>query len=437
MFGTFRSPKAVYFGAGQRALLARIVAGFGQRTLICTDERLASDPVFGALVESVTRAGVAVTVFSRTLPDVPTSCVEDAASVARQIKPDSIVAIGGGSCLDLGKMAALIHTHGGRPQDYYGEFKVPGPVLPIIALPTTAGTGSEVTPVAVLSDPDKVLKVGVSDPHLIPSVAICDPELTLSCPASLTAATGADALTHAIESFTAIRRSEEAGLPLERVFVGKNAISDHHALEAVRLISGALAGVVGDGTRLDLREQMMYGAMLAGQAFANAGNAAAHALQYPIGALTHTAHGIGVAALMPYVMAFNLPARAAEFAAIAEAMGVEPDDSQDALALAAIDAVAALYGEIGIPATLAELGFPEDRIEWAAEQAMTAARLVHNNPVALELADMKTILTAAYHGDRTSLTDGRANGRGPVHSVARLQTETARGRIPSVEIQSS
>lgn len=404
MFGTFRSPNAVYFGAGQRAMLGRVVASFGSRTLICTDERLAGDPVFRAMVEDIEAAGVHVSVFGRTIADLPLACIDDAVAGARAARPDSIVAIGGGSCLDLAKTTALVHTHGGRPQDYYGEFKVPGAVIPVIAVPTTSGTGSEVTPVAVLSDPDRTLKVGISDPRLIPAVAICDPELTLSCPPSLTAVAGADALTHGIESFTAIRRDEGADLPLERVFVGKNIISDHHALEAIRLISGALEGAVADGSRLDLRARLMYGAMLAGHAFANAGNAAAHALQYPVGALTHTAHGIGVAALMPYVMRYNLPACRDDYARIAMAMGVPLQGDAATMAEAGIDAVATLFAAVGIPRTLAELGFEEERIGWAAEQAMTAARLVHNNPVPLGVEDMKAILRAAHHGDPSLLS---------------------------------
>jgi alcohol dehydrogenase len=219
----------------------------------------------------------------------------------------------------------------------------------------------------------------------------------------LTAIAGADALTHGIESFTAIRRAEGASLPLERVFVGKNVISDHHAVEAIRLISSALAGAVADGTRLDLRARLMYGAMLAGQSFANAGNAAAHALQYPVGALTHTPHGTGVAVLMPYVMQYNLRACRADYALVAAAMGLPADGDEAAMAEAAIEAVEALFGRIGIPRTLADLGFEPERIDWAAEQAMTAARLVHNNPVPLALDDMKAILRAAHRGDRAAL----------------------------------
>ena len=134
--------------------------------------------------------------------DTVAVCVEE----ARNFRPDMVIGIGGGSCLDLAKCAALLISHGGKLQDYYGEFKVPGPTLPVIAVPTTAGTGSEVTPVAVISDPDRTLKVGISSPHLIATAAICDPELTMTCPPSLTAIAGADALTHAIEAFTAVRR---------------------------------------------------------------------------------------------------------------------------------------------------------------------------------------------------------------------------------------
>src|SRR5690606_20101181 len=141
------------------------------------------------------------------------------ADAAREFAPDLVIGVGGGSCLDMAKCVALLLTHGGRPDDYYGELKVPGPVLPLIAIPTTAGTGSEVTPVAVLSDSQRSLKVGISSPQLIPTAAICDPELTLTCPPSLTAIAGADALTHAIEAFTATRRAVTSGITQERVFV--------------------------------------------------------------------------------------------------------------------------------------------------------------------------------------------------------------------------
>ena len=151
-----------------------------------------------------------------------------------------MVGMGGGSCLDLAKAVAVLLTHGGEASDYYGELRVPGPVMPVVALPTTAGTGSEVTPVAVLTDPERVSKVGISSPHLIPHTAVCDPELTVGCPPALTASAGADALSHVIEAFTAVRRPVTAELATERVFVGKNELTDTYALLGVRLIAGSL-----------------------------------------------------------------------------------------------------------------------------------------------------------------------------------------------------
>ncbi|MET1025649.1 MAG: iron-containing alcohol dehydrogenase, partial [Dongiaceae bacterium] len=375
----------------------------GRRALVCTDERLATSSDFGRSLDGLRAAGLAVHVYGRVLPDVPRDSAADCAEEARGFAPDLVIGIGGGSCLDMAKCAALILAHGGRVEDYYGEFKVPGPTLPVIAVPTTAGTGSEVTPVAVLSDPDRVMKIGISSPHLIPQAAICDPELTLTCPPGLTAIAGADAMTHAIEAFTTARRQPDADLALQHVFVGKSALTDHFALLAVRLLSRSLKRAVEHGDDLAARADVMMGAMAAGCAFGTAGTAAAHAIQYPIGALTHTAHGLGVAALLPYVMAYNRRACIADFAEIARAMRLDDGGSDEVLADRAIDAVAQLFAAIGIPANLAELGLPADRQGWAAEQAIGIARLIKNNPRPIDLDSMNGLIEAAYAGDRRRL----------------------------------
>src|SRR5690606_33389104 len=164
------------------------------------------DADFHAMMADLESNGLTVRIESGTLPDVPAETTVLVADAVRNFAPDVVIGVGGGSCLDMAKCVALLLAHGGEPQDYYGELKVPGPILPLIAIPTTAGTGSEVTPVAVLSDSKRNLKIGISSPHLIPTAAICDPELTLTCPSGLTAIAGADALTHAIEAFTATRR---------------------------------------------------------------------------------------------------------------------------------------------------------------------------------------------------------------------------------------
>jgi alcohol dehydrogenase len=299
---------------------------------------------------------------------------------------------------------ALLLAHGGHPRDYYGEFKVPAPVVPIVAVPTTAGTGSEVTPVAVLGDPDRVMKVGISSPYLIAHTAICDPELTYTCPPSLTAVSGADALTHAIEAFTAIKRPATPALSNEHVFVGKNSLSDAYALQAIRLISRSLATAVKDGSDEAARVDVMRGALLAGLAFGTAGTAAAHAIQYPVGALTHTAHGAGVAQLMPYVMAFNRSVCPVAMAEIADAMDVAAEgQSEEQLSYAAVTAIARLFESVGIPRTLAALGLTADKIDWTAEQSLTSQRLVKNNPRPLDAAAFKTIIDAAFRGDLSGL----------------------------------
>lgn len=405
MLGVLRGPRQVLFGAGQRHALGEVTASLGSRALVCTDARFGATPEFAELVGLIEAAGVHVTSYAEVEPDVPVHQVLECAELAAGARPDVVVGMGGGSCLDLAKAVAVLLAHGGVPSDYYGELRVPGPVVPVVALPTTAGTGSEVTPVAVLTDPERVSKVGISSPHLIPHTAVCDPELTLGCPPALTASAGADALSHAIESFTAVRRELTTGLASERVFVGKNELTDVYALLGVRLIAGSLQRAWSQPDDVPAREAMMLGATAGGFALGTAGTAAAHAIQYPVGALTHTPHGIGVGLLLPYVMEFNRPTRITELAAVAVAMGAPATGSPEDLADEAIERVAALLAAVGIPATLADLGLPEDRLRWTAEQAAGAERLVANNPRPLDVDALERIVRAAHSGDRASLRD--------------------------------
>lgn len=396
LFGTIRAPRELIFGSGQRDSLGKVAASLGKRALVVTDERLAGDAQFHAMIAQLESAGLAVRVDASTLPDVPVETAVASAEAARDFAPDLVVGVGGGSCLDMAKCVAVLLTHGGTPQDYYGEFLVPGPVMPLIAVPTTAGTGSEATPVAVLSDSDRQLKVGISSPHIIPTVSICDPDLTLTCPPALTAIAGADALTHAIEAFTAIRRAPVPGLAQERVFVGKNATSDHFALSAIGLLWEGLEAACADGSNAQARANVMLGATTAGLAFGVAGTAAAHAIQYPVGALTHTAHGAGVACLMPYVMAWNAPEIGPELEQIAGVIGLRNGAE-------VIPAIAALFGRIGIPATLRDLGLAEDKLDWVSEQSCGIARLIQNNPRPLPPEDMRQLVDAAFHGEMAVL----------------------------------
>ncbi|HEY6632485.1 MAG TPA: iron-containing alcohol dehydrogenase [Rhizobiaceae bacterium] len=400
LFAALRPPKEIVFGKGQSDAIGSIAARHGRRALVCTDARFSGTPAFSRIADRLKAAGVAVHVNDRVEPDVPYESVAVCAQEAQAFAPDVVVGVGGGSCLDMAKCASLILTHGGALRDYYGEFKVPGPILPVIAVPTTAGTGSEATPVAVISDSSRTLKVGISSPHLIPAAAICDPDLTASCPPSLTAIAGADALTHAIEAFTAMRRTADAELPQKHVFVGKSALTDHFALLAIKLLGRSLERAYVDGADEDARADVMMGALAAGCAFGTAGTAAAHAIQYPVGALTHTPHGLGVATMLPYVMTFNRQAALVDMAEIADALGLSTGGlSTDEKAGAAIAEVARLFAAIGITPTLARLGLPEDRLDWTSEQAVGIERLIKNNPRAIDLAAMKRLVRAAYDGD--------------------------------------
>jgi len=397
IFGVMRAPHAIVFGNGQRRALGQIVARIGKRALVCTDSRFAASAPMSAILEDLKAHDVAVKVFDGTQAELPATSIEECVSFCEGFRPDVIVGLGGGSCMDMAKLVSLLLTHGGPMDRFYGEFKVPGPIIPVVAIPTTSGTGSEVTPVAVLADNARDLKVGISSPYLIPHTAICDAELTLSCPPGLTALSGADALTHAIEAFTAICHPRGPELSQQRVFVGKNILSDHHALSAIKAIFTYLPRAVANGDDGEARSMLMYGSVSAGLAFGVAGTAAAHAIQYPVGALTHTAHGLGVATLLPYVMAFNSSATLNQLVEIGEAIGVK-SSLPEQVAAETIRRTRDLCAGIGIPRTLAELGLPEDKLDWVAEQSMLSARLINNNPRKLAVADVKQIVSTAFHG---------------------------------------
>jgi alcohol dehydrogenase class IV len=395
-FGLMRSPRELIFGDGRRAALGDVAAPLGRKALVCTDQRFAASPAMDGIRANLSAKGIDVYVFDGTLAELPSDGIYACVDQCQGFTPDMVIGIGGGSCMDMAKLVALLLTHGGPLDQYYGEFKVPGPVLPVIALPTTAGTGSEVTPVAVLADSARDLKVGISTPWLIPHAAICDPELTHTCPPSLTALSGADALTHAIEAFTAIRHRADPLISHRRVFVGRNLFSDHHALEAIRAIFDWLERAVESPDDARARSMMMYGSVCAGLAFGTAGTAAAHAIQYPVGALTHTPHGLGVATLLPYVMRFNASACEPELARIGHTIGLAGTSGERASA--AIERTQALCARIGIPHTLADLGLRRDQLDWVARQSMLATRLISNNPRPLTLDDVQSLVRHAFEG---------------------------------------
>lgn len=400
--GLLRQPAMVLFGPGQRRQIARVVSEIAQRVLIVTDARMATSAEFGAVVETLVRQGVSVSVYDGTEPDLPRRNVVDIAERFGGDSIQAIVGIGGGSCMDLAKVASVVLTHGGDVRDYYGQFLVPGPGIPVITVPTTGGTGAEVTCISVVFDEDQGMKVGVASPHLEAYAAIIDPELTLTCPPGLTAASGADALSHLIESFTGRAKNPDADQLATTLYAGKNVLADVYARTGLGLLNTSLPAVAADPADLAARSDTLFGAYCAGMAINTAGTAGAHAIQSPIGNLTHTPHGFGISALLPYVMRYNLPARIPEFAEIGRILGVaDPSDSEERQARSAIERIETILETLGAPLDLRTLGLAPQDFDFVAKQAMLATRLTANNPRELTTGSVVAILERGYDGDRS------------------------------------
>jgi alcohol dehydrogenase class IV len=305
-------------------------------------------------------------------------------SLCRDERIDLVLSIGGGSALDTAKLVAYLAKSGDRLDDIYGVGLAKGERLPLLLVPTTAGTGSEVTPIAIVTTPTTEKK-GVVSPRLLPDWAILDPELTLGLPSHVTAATGIDAMVHAIEAYTSRHR--------------KNPMSDQLARQALALLSQNIREVCRNGRNLEARSQMLLGSMLAGMAFANAPVAAVHALAYPIGAIFHVPHGLSNALVLMGVLRFNLPAAETLYAELApivdpQANGLSPGEA----ALRFVDGLAAICRDCKVPASLAEVGVRENDLPRLAEDAMKQTRLLVNNPREVTYADAFAIYGEALDG---------------------------------------
>lgn len=400
--GLLRQPQLVLFGPGQRSQIPFIVSSIAKTLLVTTDARMATSLEFAEIIAAIRGQGVTVLVFSDAEPDLPRHNIVTVSQKYGHEKIDAIMGIGGGSCIDLAKVVSVVLAHEVDVQEFYGEGLVPGPGLPVITVPTTGGTGAEVTSISVVYDPDKGMKVGVASRYLEPYAAVIDPELTLSCPPGLTAATGADALTHLVESFTARAKNPSAEQIDRHLYAGKNVLADIFARNGLALLNTSLERVSRNPNDLDARSDTMLGAYSAGMAINTAGTAAAHAIQSPIGGLTHTAHGFGVGALLPYVMRYNLPVRAYEFAEIARIFGVAKTGTSELdQARQAIRRVEEILMAIGAPINLKELGVEPSQFEFIASQAMLATRLLANNPRELTKEAVIGILERGYNDDRS------------------------------------
>jgi len=396
---TFHCAGQVLFGPGAVRQLGEVAGRLGaRRVLIVTDPILAKNGILDRVREPLAAGGVTVETFSGGEPEPSLRAAEACLAAARPFRPDALLGLGGGSNMDLAKIAATVLAHGGKARDYVGDDRIPGPVSPLICVPTTAGTGSEVSAAAVLTDADNQMKVGVLSNFLRPRVALVDPLLTLSCPPHVTADSGIDALTHAIEAYTAVDNAAFPLPPGERtVYQGKHPLGDALAEKAIALIGAHLRRAVADANDLEAREGMALGALLAGLAFSNVGVAAVHALEYPVGGAVHCAHGRGNGLLLPYVMRFNLQARTREFATIARLLGEEVAGlDEPSAAQRAVAAVERLRSDIGIPGRLRDLGVREEQLRPFAEKAFGIKRILRVNPRPVTVEDLEAILRAAW-----------------------------------------
>ena len=380
---SFAGAKKIVFGNGSFATLPEHLAELKvSRPLVVVDRNLAETGFGEKLSGLLEKAKIGYVLYDKTEPEPPLELADEGAKLALKKKCDGVVGIGGGSAMDLAKAISVLAANKGKAEDYLGLNKVPGPGLPKIMVPTTAGTGSEVTFTAVFIRKKLKKKEGMNSPYLYPELALLDPELTLSLPPKPTAATGIDALCHAIESYTSVNASP---------------MSELMSLEAIRLISENLRTAVHDGTNLEAREAMLLGSLYAGLGLANAGVTAVHSLSYPLGGKYGVSHGLANTIMLPPVMAFNMPGNQKKFVDIAEVMGEIVDNLPlREAAYLAVEAVESLIEDCGISTTLEELEIPEADFPELAKVAMTVARPLANNPCRMTLEEMVELYQEAY-----------------------------------------
>jgi alcohol dehydrogenase class IV len=381
--------------------------------LIVTDGHLIKAGLVAQVQASLDAEDIGHVAFDGCVPEPSTAVIDSAAAFAKPHGVDVVIGLGGGSNMDVAKIVAAVLAHGGQAADYFGQDKIPGPILPLIAMPTTAGTGSEVSAVAIIEDPAKHLKLAMSSNLLRPKLALVDPLLTTSCPPKVTAESGIDALTHAIEAYTNIDYRAQA-IPNEQfvAFAGKYPLTDALAEKAIKLIGANLRLAVYQPQNLDAREAMSLAATLGGMAFSNAGVGIVHALQYPIGAITHTSHGLGNGLMLPYVMDYLRPSNPAAFAEIGQWLGSTSGDAahqnaahqnaahqnaahQNAAHQNAVEAVHRLKADIGIPARLSDIGIKAKQLRGIAETAASNGRLMPLCPRTVNADVLEMILRSA------------------------------------------
>ncbi|KZX76390.1 alcohol dehydrogenase [Oleiphilus sp. HI0009] len=383
---TFSTSQHIRCGNGLTDNLGELCVEHGyNHVMIVTDFDIKRLGLLDKAIASFEQNKISYTLFSEVEPDPAEEVVLRAIEQAKKLSVDVIIGFGGGSSMDVAKLIALL----AHPQctqsldDIYGVGNAKGIRLPLIQIPTTAGTGSEVTPVAIVTTGDTT-KMGAVSPIFLPDLALLDANLTIGLPPHVTAATGVDAMVHAIEAYTSVHK--------------KNPISDMLAREALSLLTANIFTATHHGHVLEAREKMLLGALYAGQAFANSPVAAVHALAYPLGGHFHIPHGLSNSLVLPYVLRFNVDSAAEQYAQLAPVMF--PDQSftgtnQD-ICEQWIDQIENLIKDLGLPSTLREMNIEESFLPTLAKDAMLQTRLLVNNPRDVSYEDALTIYHAAF-----------------------------------------
>ncbi|MGD9817678.1 MAG: iron-containing alcohol dehydrogenase [Desulfomonilaceae bacterium] len=380
---SFQFRTRIFSGIGAISGLGELAKSVGgKKYLLVADPSLQSHGILESARKSLKDANIGGEVSLKVEPEPYLDNADAAAEIGRDIQADLVIGLGGGSAMDTAKAAAVLLTNDGKAEEYIGLNVVKIKGVPTIMVPTTAGTGSEVTFTAVFTNRHTKAKGGINSVLMFPDAALLDPELTLSLPPEVTASTGMDALTHAIESVTSI---------------SSTVFTESLSFTAVRLITESLRTAVYRGSDISAREKMLLGSLFGGLALADAGVGAAHALAYPLGGNYRIPHGLANAILIPHVMEFNLPAAERTMALIAKNMGERVDSlSMRWAAEAAVDAVRTLCDDIGIPAGLSDINVPMDDIPMLVEGALKVTRPVENNPRKLGSEEATAIYEAAY-----------------------------------------
>ncbi|MBO6716439.1 MAG: iron-containing alcohol dehydrogenase [Rhizobiaceae bacterium] len=381
---TFNTSASIRFGPGVIQTLGDVAREkLGERILVVTDPGMVATGIVDRAVKALEGTGFAVTLFTKVEADPPEPIVLEAAEAAKAAGATGIVGLGGGSSLDVAKLAALLAGGQEDLKSAYGVGNAKGPRMPLVLVPTTSGTGSEVTPISIVTTGTNE-KMGVVSPVILPDVALLDPELTLGLPPHVTAATGIDAMVHAIEAYASASPNN-------------NPISRRLAVEALSLMGRALETAVHTGSDIEARSDMLLGSMLAGQAFANSPVAAVHALAYPIGGHFHVPHGLSNALVLPHVLRFNTKVAHQVYAELApfafpDLARFEGQERAEAFC----EALADLSRRCGLQQKLREVGIGEDFLPTLARDAMNQTRLLVNNPREVTEKDALAIYRAAW-----------------------------------------